>query len=389
MALLKIAVLWTSLLGGLSGLSAMLTIWQWLASRRFPLHQPVESSHPMPSLSILKPLKGVDSTTEACLRSWLEQDYPASAEILFGIASTEDPAWQLAHKLISQYPGRSVRVHLCAPRLGQNGKVSTLVHLLEHATGEVIVASDADVWVPENFLAQLIVPLIRPGVGLVHAFYQLEEANTLASRLEGIAINSDFWSQVLQASAIKPVDFGLGAAMAMPRKILRQIGGFQPLLDYLADDYQLGNRIARAGHQVLFCGLPVRCQGAPAHWRDVWQHQLRWARTIRVCQPGPYFLSVLSNASFWPVLWCIAAPNLAVLSTAFLFLVFRISTAVSQYRQLTRRSLPWRWRWLVPVKDIFQLVLWAAAFLGNEISWRGNGYRVLPDGKLRPIAKTQ
>src|ERR1035437_635368 len=112
---------------------------------------------------------------------------------------------------------------------------------------------------------------------------------------EAIAINADFWSQVLQSRSLKPLDFALGAVMATRRRQLEEIGGFAPLVDCLADDYQLGNRIARRGHPIALSPVVVECWSAPMGWAAVWKHQLRWARTIRVCQPAPYFFSLLSN----------------------------------------------------------------------------------------------
>jgi len=122
------------------------------------------------------------------------------------------------------------------------------------------------------------------------------------------------------------------------------------------------------------------------NWTQVWKHQLRWARTIRVCQPLPYFFSILSNASFWPLLWLIASlvstRNFSAPLTALAFLLIRICLAQNLQRRLTPRRIlisPW---WLVPVKDWLQFALWANAFAGNKIEWRGKRMRLRRDGTL-------
>ena len=148
--------------------------------------------------------------------------------------------------------------------------------------------------------------MTRPAVGLVNCFYRLANPSTTAMRWEAVAINADFWSQVLQSQTLKPLDFALGAAMLVRRNALAEIGGFQSLADCLADDYQLGHRIAKNGHRIALCPVVAECWDAPMNWRDVWKHQLRWARTIRVCQPLPYFFSILSNATLWPLLWLVS-----------------------------------------------------------------------------------
>ena len=188
------------------------------------------------------------------------------------------------------------------------------------AKHDLLVISDADVRVPPDLLANLVrlparAALVRPP-GLACCFYRLANPATLAMRWEAIAINADFWSQVLQSRSLKPIDFALGAVMALPRSRLEEIGGFKALADCLADDYQLGNRIARRGHPIVLCPVVVDCWSAPMGWAAVWKHQLRWARTIRVCQAAPYFFSILSNATLWPLVWVAAKPAAPVFGVA-------------------------------------------------------------------------
>jgi len=205
-------------------------------------------------------------------------------------------------------------------------------------------------------------------------------------KCEAVAINSDFWSMVLQSKTLKPLDFALGAVMLTRRTALQQIGGFRALADCLADDYQLGNRIVKKGHGIALSSVVVECWDSPANWKQVWNHQLRWARTIRVSQPAPYFFSILSNATLWPVLWLmfslIMTRTLCVPLTAIFFLLVRMALA----RDLQRRFTPGRElvspSWLVPVKDLMQVAVWAGAFMGNTIEWRGRRMRLRPDGTL-------
>jgi len=96
-------------------------------------------------------------------------------------------------------------------------------------------------------------------------------------RWEAFAINADFWSQVLQARSLKPHDFAMGAVMAMKRAPLDAIGGFASLADYLADDYQLGNKIAHADKEIVIWPEVVECRSATQNWKDEWNYQIRWA----------------------------------------------------------------------------------------------------------------
>ncbi len=445
------------ILAALAFLSLALTVWQFVVAMRFPLHQRVADPGYAPPVTLLKPLKGVDAETWHCLESWFDQDYAGSVQILFGVASADDPACEMARLLIAARPERDAQLVICSETLGLNAKVSTLIQLFRRAVLEptpgpsqeenrlwergeklpafeavesgfarssnptadrtganrerVIIISDADVHVPPDFLANVVAPLRDERAGLVSCFYRLANPATLAMQFEAIAINADFWSQVLQAQNLKPLDFALGAMMATTRGRLESIGGFEALADFLADDYQLGKLIARQGGRIVLSPVVVECRESPKNWRAVWQHQLRWARTIRVCQPLPYFFSILGNATLWPLLWLIASfpsaskttyttifsgvtaavsVKVELLPRALLFVLAiwlaRILTAMYQESKLTRSHSHWAFFWLVPIKDLLAVGVWALSFLGNSVEWRGQRYRVLRGGKLEKIS---
>jgi ceramide glucosyltransferase len=386
-------VVLNAILATLALLSLALMLWQWLAARRFPLHQRVAVSAGLPAVTLLKPLKGCDPFTEDCLRSWFAQQYPGPIQVLFGVASSEDPVVPVVRKLQAEFPAADARLVVCGPLLGANAKVSQLAELGRLVKHELLVVSDADVRVPPDLLTNILTPLLEPGTsngaettGLACCFYRLANPTTLAMRWEAIAINADFWSQVLQSRSLKPMDFALGAAMALPRRRLEEIGGFQALADCLADDYQLGNRIARRGYPIALCPVVVECWSAPMGWAEVWKHQLRWARTIRVCQPVAYFFSLLSNPTLWPLLWLAARPTALVLGCALACWIARILAAADLQRRLRGpASRLLAFAWLVPIKDLLQAALWLLAFLGNRIEWRGQRMRLRRDGTLEKL----
>jgi ceramide glucosyltransferase len=174
--------------------------------------------------------------------------------------------------------------------------------------------------------------------------------------------------------------------MLTRRKLLEDIGGFSALAGCLADDYQLGHRIANKGHHIALCPVVVECWDAPMNWSDVWKHQLRWARTIRVCQPLPYFFSILSNATLWPLLWLLASPvlskSLCAPLVALALLLMRIIIAQNLQRRFMQSRHNLATPWLVPVKDLLQAAVWMGAFLGNTVEWRGQKMHLRRDGTL-------
>ena len=349
------------------------------------MHQKPDTGGFAPAVSILKPLKGCDDTTAASLQSWFSQNYGGPVEILLGVADASDPVCERVRQLIAQNPSVPARLVVCENLVGANAKVAKLARLQKLAAHDLILISDADVRVPPDFLGCFVASFRDEKTALVNCFYRMANPSTTAMKWEAVAVNADFWSQVLQSAALKPLDFALGAAILIRRKALEEIGGFASLADCLADDYQLGHRIARHGHRIALCPIVVECWDSPQNWKQVWKHQLRWARTIRVCQPAPYFFSLLSNASYWPALWLASALGSgdslgAVLSVALLLL--RIIAAQNLQRRFTPdRDLVSPF-WLVPVKDFAHAVLWLAAFMGGTIEWRGRTMRVRADGTL-------
>jgi ceramide glucosyltransferase len=372
-------------------LSFGLTAWRWAAAARFPLQQRRAARSPLPGCTVLKPLKGCDAETHSCLRSWLVQNYPGPVQILFGVASADDPVCPLVRELLAENPRVDAQLVVCAAAQGINGKISTLSQLEPLIRHHLVVISDADVRVPEDFLANLTPPFEDAETGLVTCLYRLATPGGLAAHWEAVAINADFWSSVLQAQSLMKVDFALGAVMALRAADLREIGGLASLADYLADDYHLGRQVAGLGKRIVFSPVVVECRESPRDWARTWAHQVRWARTIRVCQPVLFFFSILDNATFWPLLWLAvsrpgsSAPAGPVLPVCLFFLLFRIVTAADQQRRLTGSRAHFPRFWMAPVKDLLNVAVWAAAFAGNHIQWGGRRYRVMPGGRLQSV----
>ena len=366
-------------------LSLLLAIWQWGVTWRFPLHQRIVNPRFSPAVSLLKPLKGFDEHTGACLRSWFNQTYSGQVQILFGVASETDPVCELVRQLIREHPKADAELVICRETLGVNAKVSSLIQIARCARHEHIVVSDADVLVSSDFLANAIAPLSDKEVGLVNCFYRLANPENVAMRWEAIAINADFWSQVLQGKSLAPLDFALGAVMLSRREQLKAIGGFEALADYLADDFQLGNRVSRiACKRIALSPVVVDCFSGSMDWSEVWTHQLRWARTIRVCKPLPYAFSILNNQTLWPLLWFSLFPGITTGTFLAVCLLFRMFTAQRLQSRIGSVRGQNYYLWLAPVKDLTHFCIWAMALFGNHIVWRGQRYRLQRDGKLTP-----
>jgi ceramide glucosyltransferase len=339
-----------------------------------------------PPVSILKPLKGADREMYESLRSHCTQDYP-QYEILFGVNDPDDPALKVVERLKEEFPDKEIHIVLCAQALGTNIKVSNLAQMLPQARYEHIVVNDSDILVPPEYLKTVIAPLADSAIGLVTCLYRGAAASTVVSRLESLGISTDFAAGVLTARHLENgIRFGLGSTLAFRRADLKSAGGFEALLDYLADDYQLGHRIAMSGKKVHLSETVVQTSLPAYSFRDFWSHQLRWARTIRDSRRSGYIGLIFTFGLFWAILAVILAHGVR---WAWILLVvtaaLRIMQAVITGRFCMRDPQVIPSLWLLPLRDLIAVGVWVASFFGHTIRWRGEEFN-LNQGKLTRIS---
>lgn len=349
----------------LTTVALLLGAWQYWAAQRFPLHQRQPLAGPAPGVTVLKPIEDCGATALACLRGWLRQEYPGPVQILVGIASEEDPPKDAVSRLQAEFPDRHVEWIACPQRLGANAKASILAQLQEKARHDCVVVSAADVMAPPDLLAQVVPPLADPGVGAVTCFSRLASPSGLAMRCEAITVNADFWSQVLQSRTIHRVGFLLNGVIATRRGVLEQAQAWRTLVDDLADHCELGHRIARNGGLILLSPVVVDCVFPAPTWAQAWQRQLDWARALRSCRLGFHALSILGNMTFWPLLWLLASLSPHLILPAMVCIILRIHQACYLEALMFERRQDFRYAWLVPIKDLLQVALWALSLVSR------------------------
>ena len=345
-----------------------------------------------PDVTILKPLKGVDARMYAGFVSHCRQQYEGRFEILFGVSSLDDPAAEQIEHLRAEFPDCAIRLIVCPERLGTSGKVSNLIQMLRHASYDHILINDSDIRVSPHYLACVMACFGDPGVGMVTAPYLGRtaadgKALTLWSRLEALGISTDFMPGVLTARKIEGgIRFGLGSTLAVSRQALVAAGGLEPLVDYLADDYEMGVRIAHAGYRVELCPETVETTVPAYDFRGFWDHQLRWARSTRDSRRWGYVGLGITYCIPWAVLNCIAT-GFALWSFTLLSLVLlaRVSVALTVGVGLLRDEQVLRDIWLLPLRDCFGLVFWAWSFASHTVVWRGEHFE-LENGRITRTA---
>lgn len=350
------------------GVAAGYQLFAVVASLAFKAHRP-EQKPQYGKVSILKPVHGVDPAMREAIESHavLEGDF----EFLCGVRDG-DPA----EALIREFPkARIVPTRTQTPNL----KVGVLIDLGHAAHHETVIVNDADIRVEPDYIARVTGPLADPKVGLVTCLYRAE-GDTFAARFEGLGIATDFAPSTLVARLVGVDEFAMGSTMAFRRETLDKIGGFEAIADYLADDYQLGQRIHKLGLKCLLSDVIVTTH-LGGSWRDVWLHQVRWARTIRVSNFWGYVGLPVTFATVWAVV-AFATGN--VYLAAMVLALRMLMALVAGWAVLGSSDVMWMWP-LVPVRDLFGAAVWVTALFGRTVIWRGRRLRLDAEGRIHPV----
>jgi ceramide glucosyltransferase len=337
-----------------------------------------------PPVSILKPVLGLDREAYENFASFCRQDYP-DFEILFCVSSREDPAVPVIEKIIADFPVRRIRLLVGAEPVGASDKINKLCRMAREAKHEILIVSDSDVRVEPGFLRAVAAPFRDAKLGGVTCLYRGLTDGSRAADLEAIGNSTDFAAGVLVARMLGGMKFMLGAIMATTKERLAEIGGFEAIADYFADDYELGNHIVARGYRVELSTFPVSIVYPHETMADAFRHQLRWNLSIRTSRPGGHFGMIFTHGIAWAALGMILAPTAL---TAFLYAAGYILLSSEVLRTVGVWGMQdadlWRKQYLLPLRDAFAFVVWLASFFPQRIHWRGREFSVR-DRKLVAI----
>jgi ceramide glucosyltransferase len=361
-------------------------IASFLRHRRNGLAAPLRETN-LPPVSILKPLKGIDPHIWEAFCSHCDQDYP-EFQLIFGVSDPEDPVIEVVRKLQEKYPNRQIDLLMCPRDLGTNRKLGTLAQMFPAARHEVLLVNDSDIMVAPDYLRRVVEPLADTAIGMLTCLYRGIASPTLGSRLEALGVSTDFVLGVLSARVLEQgLRFGLGSTLAFRRSDLLAIGGFEVISDYLADDYELGRRIAALGKRIELSEVVVDTFLPAYSLRQFINHQLRWARTVRGARSWGYTGLLLTFGLAWAMLTVLAARG-AVWSWALLAatVAARFAVGLTAAVAVLRDTQAVRDIFLLPVRDLIAPIIWALGLIGNRIHWRGDVF-YLRRGRLERAAE--
>ncbi len=332
-------------------------------------YRPLEfASEFLPSITVLKPIAGLELNLYENLRSFCDQEYEAFYEIIFCIHSDRDPARTIVEKVAAEFPSRA-RVAIGETPTMTNPKIANLAKPGAEPHGEIVVVADSDIRVGRNYLRALAASFATQRVGATTCLYRGIPTESLVSRLGALQIEDVFIPSVLVATMLGELRFCLGATMAVRRRLLEEIGGLRAVGGVLADDHALGELVTKHQFEVELSRYVVGTTIPEASLPALWSHELRWARTNFALAPAGYAFSFLIYALPLAVLYLAVSGNLAWgLPLLGIVVVLRVGLHYLAGAALgagRRGDL-----WLIPMRDFLSLAVWAASFLGRRVRWR-------------------
>lgn len=340
-----------------------------------------------PGVSILKPVKGRDRESYEAFRSHCLQRYPGEYELIFGVGDLSDETVPLIEQLQRDFPECRIRLVTCPEKLGSNGKVSNLAQMARVARFDYLLVNDSDIRVAPDYLTNIMRRFAGREngreIGMVTCPYRGIAGSTVWSRLEAIGISTEFFAGVLAAKQMEGgMRFGLGSTLATSRQALAAMGGYEALVDYLGDDYELGARIHGAGYAVVLSPEVVETVLPAYTFTGFLQHQLRWSRTTRGSRPWGHAGLLITFPVPWAVLTLLffsgSPAAWALLAAA---LIFRWRAAEVVGGQVLHDPQAKGSVLLLAIRDFVSPAIWLAGFFGNTVTWRGETFH-LKSGKL-------
>lgn len=370
------------ILGLLAVAGVVYLVLAHLATLRHFAATPATPPADWPSVSILKPVRGADEHSREALATFCRQDYHGDFEVLVGTMNPDDPIVVVVEQLQAELPEAPLRMVITRP-LGANRKTAKMHSLAGETRGELLFFSDADVEVTPDYLTRLVPELLAAGVGCVTCLPRPIDARTVGGRLVALHYAQVYLPQWMMAARTTGIRFAIGMTMAVRRADLDAIGGFGPFADALADDYELGNRIARLGRQVVVPAFLLDTLMPREGVGAAYARLLRWKRTIRRCRPRDYAGMAFCHPLIWSLFLTAALP--AAWPVPLLVLALRWLLAAHLNARLVRMpDWPRAW-WLLPLLDLIEWLTFFGAYLGNTIVWGGRRYRLRPNGDLEPL----
>ncbi|KAJ7630774.1 glycosyltransferase family 21 protein [Roridomyces roridus] len=384
---------------------------------RSPLASAAASS--VPGVSILRPLKGLDTNLYENLESTFLQEYP-NYEIILSVADENDQALPIARELTSKYPHVKCRIIVGEENVGTNPKVNNLVRPYREAANDILWVIDSNVTVHPGTLARSVDALVgsptapaKKRIALVHHVpFAVVTESRIGSRIEEAFLNTNHAKMYIAINTLAVDSCVMGKSNLYRRSDLeRVIGSLKPPSPntpqsgprglpafgrFLAEDNMIG---AALWHELgdrheLSCDVANNLVGN----MTLMDYIRRRARWIRVRKHMVLAATLVEPFTESVVLSIICASSLNYLLdispwiSIFAHFAVWIYVDLDVYASIAGHPLPAaiRWEFAAPwvARELLALPIFLFAVFGSEVTWRGRAYTVLRNGEVARAEKT-
>lgn len=328
--------------------------------------KPRDTEDDLPAVTLLVPLHGDEPGLEENLRSFALQDYPV-CQLVLGVARADDGALAIAERVAAALPDRNIEIDVGETPGARNPKLANVLSMMRLVRHDVLILADSDTRVDPSYVRSVTAPLRDPNVGVVTCLFAGADDGSFPSKLGAMFMNEQFIPSVLVNELLRPPQHCLGPTNAFRAPVLAEIGGFESLAPHLADDFMLGNAIARRGYRVVISSYVVTTIVSDSSLPVLWDHELRWHRTIRGVQPAGYAGMFLTYPVSLALLALVLGPNARRLAMFFAAVIARMELQRVSARMLgVEPAAPW----LIFPRDLFGIGVWAYGLFGKSVRWR-------------------
>jgi ceramide glucosyltransferase len=356
----------------------LMGVSKFLRDSKRALHPPPKDAE-LPNVTVIKPVHGLEPQLRENIESFFRQDYPRF-EIFFGADTEDDAALSVVREVSASYPQIPSRIIVHGIPPWPNPQTFSLHCLARQSKTEIIVATDSDVEVATDYLREVVTPLLRPGIAMSTCLYRGKNVGDFWSNQTAMLMSVEEPAGVLVANLLEGMKFGLGPTIAVRRSVLEEIGGYEKFYDYSANDFILGNLIAKAGYTVVLAGHVIDHVVNQSTFRKMWQNQLRWRVTERYCRPRGYLGMGLVFALPYGILGLLACGLLGHWAWGFALLAWAIINRFIEafaVGWVALRDKPLlRKLWLYPTRDLLGFIVWCVSFSDANIAWRSSKFEL-------------
>jgi ceramide glucosyltransferase len=330
-----------------------------------------------PPVSIVRPLRGLETYSEETLGATFDLDYP-HYEIIFCVQSPSDPIVPLVERMIAEHPERDARLLIGDDYVSANPKLNNCVKGWEAARYDYVVLADSNALPPRDYI-QTMLAAFEPDTAMTVSMPIGSRPETFWAMVECAILNT-FQARWQYGAEAIGAGFAQGKNMMWRREVLDRAGGIRALACEIAEDAASTKVIRAQNMTVRLVDMPFEQPLGERSARDVYSRHVRWARLRRVTFPAHYAPEFMNGSFVAVVLGAYAAlefggdATIAALTAAAI--VGAMHGGELWLAKICGFPLDWRKPFALIMRDLLLPVMFVDALLFDDFVWHGNAMTV-------------